>query len=62
MADLHMRQWGEGNRVAVLVHGMTTDSGSWWRLGPVLAERGYRVLAPDLPGHGCSRLGDYTRG
>ena len=60
MAELRIRRWGEGDRVAVLVHGMTTDSGSWWRLGPILAERGYRVLAPDLPGHGRSRRGDYT--
>ncbi|MFC4742008.1 alpha/beta hydrolase [Gordonia hankookensis] len=29
---------------------MTTDSGSWWAVGPALAARGYRVVAPDLPG------------
>ncbi|WP_019926108.1 alpha/beta fold hydrolase [Nocardia sp. BMG111209] len=57
---LHIREWGAGDRTAVLVHGMTTDSGSWWALGPVLARRGYRVLAPDLPGHGRSPRGDYT--
>ncbi|KAA9156924.1 alpha/beta hydrolase [Amycolatopsis acidicola] len=58
--SLYLREWGDGERVAVLVHGMTTDSGSWWRLGPALAERGYRVLAPDLPGHGRSARGEYT--
>ncbi|RMI27817.1 alpha/beta fold hydrolase [Nocardia stercoris] len=54
MTDLHIREWGTGDRIAVLIHGLTTDSTSWWQLGPALAERGYRVLAPDLPGHGQS--------
>jgi pimeloyl-ACP methyl ester carboxylesterase len=39
---------------AVLVHGMTADSRSWWQVAPRLAALGYRVLAPDLPGHGAS--------
>ncbi|WP_317628661.1 alpha/beta fold hydrolase [Gordonia hankookensis] len=50
MGGLCTRWWGEGDRVAVLLHGMTTDSGSWWAVGPALAARGYRVVAPDLPG------------
>lgn len=57
MTEVHTQQWGTGDRVAVLVHGMTTDSGSWWQVGPLLAERGYRVVAPDLPGHGHSDHG-----
>ncbi|KAA2252355.1 alpha/beta hydrolase [Solihabitans fulvus] len=63
MARLHTRTWGSGARLAVLVHGMTTDSGSWWNTGPMLAEHGYRVIAPDLPGHGHSDhhdRNDYT--
>ncbi|WP_263166322.1 alpha/beta fold hydrolase [Streptomyces sp. SCSIO ZS0520] len=60
MSRLHVQEWGRGERVTVLVHGMTTDAGSWWRVGPELAERGYRVLAPDLPGHGDSPRGAYT--
>jgi pimeloyl-ACP methyl ester carboxylesterase len=52
--QLHSRQWGCGERVAVLLHGMMADSGSWWQVGPALAERGYRVIAVDLPGHGHS--------
>lgn len=45
---------GEGPRVAVLLHGLMGSAESWWRLMPLLARRGYRVLALDLPGHGLS--------
>ncbi len=40
--------------LAVLLHGVTSSSQSWWRVGPRLAGRGYRVLAVDLRGHGAS--------
>jgi pimeloyl-ACP methyl ester carboxylesterase len=56
---LHVHEWGAGDRVAVLVHGITSDASSWRRLGPELAARGYRVLAPDLRGHGLSPRGTY---
>jgi pimeloyl-ACP methyl ester carboxylesterase len=56
---LHVHEWGSGDRLAVLVHGITSDSGSWVRVGPALAECGYRVLAPDLRGHGQSPRGEY---
>jgi len=45
-------QWGDGERVAVLVHGLTGDPGVWFRVGPALAARGFRVVAVTLPGHG----------
>ncbi|MFD8492076.1 alpha/beta fold hydrolase [Amycolatopsis sp. NPDC059657] len=51
---LHTREWGSGDQVAVLVHGMGASSRAWWRVGPELAGRGYRVIAVDLPGHGGS--------
>ncbi|HBF82618.1 MAG TPA: alpha/beta hydrolase [Streptomyces sp.] len=51
---LHIRRWGTGDRVAVLVHGMLSSSECWWEVGPALAARGYRVVAVDLPGHGLS--------
>ncbi|GAA4217401.1 alpha/beta fold hydrolase [Actinocatenispora rupis] len=51
---LHVTEWGTGDRVAVLVHGITSDAAGWSGIGPALADRGYRVLAPDLPGHGHS--------
>lgn len=53
--------WGDAGPVALLVHGLFADAGNWWRVGPALAERGYRVVAPDLLGHGIAdRLGPDT--
>ncbi|MFF4651528.1 alpha/beta fold hydrolase [Streptomyces sp. NPDC001380] len=54
---LHARAWGSGDRVALLVHGMMSDHRSWRRVGPALADRGYRVIAVDLRGHGRSPRG-----
>jgi len=51
---LNDKQWGTGTRVAVLLHGMMGSSESWHRVAPVIAQRGYRVIALDLPGHGGS--------
>ncbi|GAA4096232.1 alpha/beta fold hydrolase [Nonomuraea soli] len=51
---LNTREWGRGDRLAILIHGIMADSQCWWRVGPALAERGYRVIAVDLPGHGLS--------
>jgi pimeloyl-ACP methyl ester carboxylesterase len=47
-------RWADHGPLAVLVHGVTSSSRTWWRVGPALAERGYRVLAVDLRGHGSS--------
>lgn len=46
--------WGNGPRTAVLVHGIMTDSGTWNRVAPAVADRGYRLIAVDLRGHGAS--------
>jgi pimeloyl-ACP methyl ester carboxylesterase len=51
---LHERVWGDGDRVALLLHGMMGSGESWWRVTPAIAARGYRVIALDLPGHGMS--------
>jgi len=37
--------------LAVLVHGFPDTPYTWRHLGPELAERGYRVVAPLLPGY-----------
>jgi len=52
--QLFTREWGTGDRLAVLVHGVMSDSRTWHRVGPALAERGYRVIAVDQSGHGES--------
>ncbi|MFE5300973.1 alpha/beta fold hydrolase [Streptomyces sp. NPDC056632] len=52
--QLHTRTWGAGERVALLVHGLMSDHRTWRRVGPALAERGYRAVAVDLRGHGAS--------
>jgi pimeloyl-ACP methyl ester carboxylesterase len=57
---LHVAEAGDGPRTAILVHGLTSDHGGWCRVAPALVERGYRVLMPDLRGHGVSPRGDYT--
>jgi pimeloyl-ACP methyl ester carboxylesterase len=51
---LHTREWGSGDRVALLVHGMMGESRQFWEVGPALAARGFRAIAVDLPGHGHS--------
>lgn len=56
--QLFTREWGQGDRHAVLVHGVMSDSRNWRRVGPVLADRGYHVLAVDLRGHGHSPRAD----
>ncbi|MFG2821224.1 alpha/beta fold hydrolase [Kitasatospora sp. NPDC048365] len=55
---LHTHEWGTGDRLALLVHGIMSDHRTWRRVGPALAERGYRVIAVDLRGHGASPRGD----
>jgi pimeloyl-ACP methyl ester carboxylesterase len=40
--------------VVVLVHGLVSDSSTWTPAISALAERGIRVIAPDLLGHGAS--------
>jgi pimeloyl-ACP methyl ester carboxylesterase len=66
---LATRSWGHGvvdgiaveptgadadRPLALLIHGVTSSSRTWWRVAPELVRRGYRVLAVDLRGHGAS--------
>ncbi|PJI42040.1 alpha/beta fold hydrolase [Ferrovibrio sp.] len=48
-----------GTPAVLLVHGWEDDHLSWAALIDQLVARGYRVIAPDLPGHGRSPA-DYT--
>jgi pimeloyl-ACP methyl ester carboxylesterase len=50
----HYREWAnEGAPALVLLHGVNGNSSTWDHIAPSLRER-YRVLAPDLSGHGGS--------
>lgn len=52
---LATRSWGEeGRPLAVLVHGVTASSRTWWRVGPWFADQGWHAVAVDLRGHGES--------
>ena len=48
--------WGRpSDPPLLLVHGVTSNAGIWWRVGAALAAAGRRVTAVDLPGHGPNR-------
>jgi pimeloyl-ACP methyl ester carboxylesterase len=65
MVQLATHEWPPGADateasppLAVLVHGVTGWWRTWWRVGPALADAGWRVVAVDQRGHGHSpRLG-----
>lgn len=39
-------------RRALLIHGLSSNHGTWWRLRDALETKGWQVEAPDLRGHG----------
>jgi pimeloyl-ACP methyl ester carboxylesterase len=47
-------EYGAGERPLILVHGLLMNRRMFDRLGPAMAERGNRVIAVDLLGHGRS--------
>lgn len=51
--QVHIREWGEG-RPLVLLHQTPWNSIQFHKLAPLLAEAGWRVIAPDTPGYGLS--------
>jgi pimeloyl-ACP methyl ester carboxylesterase len=54
---LHYASWGQfrtPERAVLLVHGLASNHMIWGELGPLLAERGWYVIAPDLRGRGWS--------
>lgn len=51
---LAYRQWGQGERVLVLVSGLGDGGETFARVGPKLAAPGWRVIAYDRAGYGGS--------
>lgn len=53
---LPVTSWGANGdgRSVLLLHGLTSAAGVWWRIAGALAARGHRVTAPDLRGHGAA--------
>lgn len=47
-------------RSVVLVHGLRTSATMWRRQAELLRERGFEVLAVDLPGHGARMSERFT--
>src|SRR5438128_11970046 len=52
---LHYVTAGEGERVIVLLHGFPQTWWEWRHVIPVLADAGFRVVAPDYRGAGHSQ-------
>jgi pimeloyl-ACP methyl ester carboxylesterase len=53
---LPLTGWGapDAPRTALLLHGLTSAGAVWWRVADGLARSGFRVVAPDLRGHGSA--------
>lgn len=49
-----VREWGTGDRLAIILHGWGSSSARFTRMAEALQARGWRVLVPDAPGHGAS--------
>ena len=58
MSLLAHTTWGDGSPL-LLIHGFTGNRDAWNHLRPLLGQR-FRVLAPDLPGHGESPIAPDT--
>jgi pimeloyl-ACP methyl ester carboxylesterase len=60
----HVASCGEGDHLALLLHGFPECWYSWRHQLPLLAQLGYRAWAPDTRGHGASeggsRVEDYA--
>jgi 2-hydroxymuconate-semialdehyde hydrolase len=53
-AGIELDDLGEGSAV-LLLHGFPTTRQLWSQVAPALAQRGYRVIVPDLVGYGSSK-------
>jgi len=54
---IHAYEWGEGPRTALILHGWGSHAARFTTMVRALTDRGWRVLAPDAPGHGESHGG-----
>lgn len=53
--DVYVEDWGDREgRVILALHTAGQNGVQYATAAPALADRGYRVLVPDLPGHGRS--------
>jgi pimeloyl-ACP methyl ester carboxylesterase len=63
---MHALAWGPADdRLALCLHGFPDGAWSWRKLGPLLATRGFRVVAPFTRGYAPTDLpsdGDYSIG
>jgi pimeloyl-ACP methyl ester carboxylesterase len=50
--DRHWPPAGAPVGAITLLHGIASTAASFWKVGPMLAARGWEVTALDLPGHG----------
>jgi pimeloyl-ACP methyl ester carboxylesterase len=60
---LHYVTAGDGNRIIVLLHGFPQTWCAWRHVMPILANAGFRVIAPDYRGAGNSSrpIGGYDK-
>jgi len=46
-------EWGEAaDPPLLLVHGVTSNAETFWRIAPAIAAAGWQAVAIDMPGHG----------
>lgn len=60
IVPLNVMQPGDPDapRTVVTLHGITATSGAWSLPGRQLAVAGWRVIVPDMRGHGEGSRGD----
>lgn len=57
--DVAYLEWNpQGRRTAILLHGWPDSPSCWKAVAPVLADAGFRVLAPALRGYAPTRFRD----
>lgn len=52
--SLSYLEWGGEGRDLLLLHGITSNAQTWWRVAPALVRAGFHAVALDMPGHGYS--------